>query len=71
MRFSDYMKRVLQYKENTGQRLGQAMFNILDDNDRMLADMIRATNADPFYRNDLIPKFLSVLYDNGFITFDD
>ena len=71
MKHMDFLNRVEHYRENTGQRLGQAMFNILEDQDQQLADLIRSTDADPYYANDRIPKFLGVLHDQGFITFDD
>ena len=45
--------------------------NILEDQDQQLADKVRATDADPYYFNDRIPKFLEILHDDGFITFDD
>ena len=65
------LNRVERYRDGTGQRLGQAMFNILEDQDQQLADRIRSTDADPYYSNDRIPKFLEILHDDGFITFDD
>lgn len=71
MRHSDFLIRVEKYREATGQRLGQAMFNILSDQDAQLADVIRTTDADPYYFNERIAKFLEVLHDQGFITFDD
>jgi len=67
----DFLSRVEKYREATDQRLGQAMFNILADQDQQLADLICATDADPFYANERIPKFLEILHDQGFITFDD
>lgn len=71
MKHMDYLNRVEKYRENTGQRLGQAMFNILQDQDQQLADLVRSTDADPYYENERIPKFLTILYETGFITFDD
>ena len=71
MKHMDFLNRVEHYREATGQRLGQAMFNILSDQDLQLADLIRSTDADPYYTTERIPKFLEVLYNQGFITFDD
>lgn len=71
MKHMDFLNRVEKYREATGQRLGQAMFNILSDQDLQLADLIQSTDADPYYTNERIPKFLEILHDQGFITFDD
>lgn len=71
MKHMDFFNRIERYREGTDQRLGQAMFNILATQDLQLADLIRCTDADPYYANDRIPRFLEILHNQGFITFDD
>lgn len=71
MKRTDFLNRVEQYQWNTGYRAGQAMFNILEDQDQQLADLIRSTDADPYYTDERIAKFLDILRDQGFITSDD
>ena len=70
MKYMEFMSRVERYRENTDQRLGQAMFNMVYDQDEILANKVRTTNADPFYDNDRIPMFLEVLHDDGFLTYE-
>ncbi len=53
--------QVLQY-ENPDWRKGQAMFNALDRLDPELANMIRSTPEDPFYRDERIPTFELLLW---------
>jgi hypothetical protein len=71
MKLADFFNRVTQYRDATGQRHGQAMFNILSDHDHQLADLICSTDADPFYVDERIPKFIEILHDQGFITPDE
>jgi hypothetical protein len=42
-------------------RKGQAYFNCLWDMDPELADELRGTYKDPFYKDDRIPEFLKVV----------
>lgn len=42
-----------------GLRKGQALFNKLDEINPELADSLRGSVVDPFYRDERIPAFLS------------
>ena len=44
-------------KQNPGLRNGQALMNALREWSPQLYQDITATDADPFYRDDLIPAF--------------
>lgn len=44
-------------KENPTLRPGQALFLALESLDSEIADMIRGTDADPFYNDKNIRKF--------------
>lgn len=49
--------------ENKRWRAGQAMFNVLHQLHPELANSIRGTENDPFYRNDKINDFLKAICD--------
>lgn len=51
--FADY------YACNREQRMGQAAFNYLYLSRPDLSEHIRASNLDPFYRDDILPDFLN------------
>jgi hypothetical protein len=45
-------------REYPTQRVGQALFNALFIVRSDLAEMVRSTDLDPFYRDEVIGKFL-------------
>jgi hypothetical protein len=49
------------HRDSEGERFGQALYNALDKLDHKAAVAITGTNADPFYENENIPKFLEIL----------
>lgn len=55
-------KQVGLYLKDGQQRIGQAYFNALHRIDPKLADQIRSSDDDPFYRNDRIRRFLQRVY---------
>jgi hypothetical protein len=65
-KFNEYVAAVAAYhKENAPHcRLGQAYFNVLCDFDSELAESIRASHIDPFYRDDNLNKFLVFVEEN-------
>ena len=42
-------------------RIGQAYFNVLDEVRPDLANSIRGTVHDPFYRDAILPHFLAII----------
>ena len=56
-RYSKYIK------ENPYQRKGQALFNILYEEDMELADEIRGTGLDPFHNDEIVNIFIIWLAD--------
>jgi hypothetical protein len=53
------------YHENLSdgnQRKGQAAFNALYQLDTLVADMIRGSQFDPFYRDERIPAFMQEVF---------
>lgn len=72
LRFSEWADFVNGF---TGERprelrLGQWAFNLLYESHPEIANMIADTDADPFYRDDLVPAFLCRLLTE-FVTMDD
>lgn len=58
-----YYKAVVFTQEDYPDwRRGQVMFNVLNAFDPELADMIRGTLEDPFYRDERIPAFEALLW---------
>lgn len=57
------------YRVNRSYRMGQAYFNTLADLHPAIAEEYRATPWDPFYNDQLVPKFLNHLY-NQFVRSD-
>ena len=49
------------YAETYGWREGQAAFNALHEVDPDLANEIRGTRLDPFYRDDKLPEFFAAV----------
>jgi hypothetical protein len=49
---ADYMEK------NPRQRYGQAVFNLMYSIEAYIADRYRATEYDPFYRDDKAPLFV-------------
>lgn len=45
-------------------RLGQTYFNILVEAHPSLAERVRSSQVDPFYRDDRIGEFLAFVSDN-------
>lgn len=63
-RVADFKDLLLNYiKTNPGQRFGQYLFNVLSLMRPLLADMIRGTEADPFYTDSKIKNFLKEAFD--------
>ena len=44
------------------ERKGQAAFNALHELDPELADMVRGSKVDPFYKDDRLPEFLREVF---------
>lgn len=49
------------YVQNRYQRKGQALFNALVKVHPGLAEKVRMTPLDPFYQDDRIPDFLTMI----------
>jgi hypothetical protein len=64
MTFIEYLTAVQERQERTGERLGQAYFNVLTYVRPDLADKIRGGHLDPFYRDKLINEFLNAVSVN-------
>lgn len=59
MTFEEYRTRVYSgISRPVGWRVGQHAFNLLHEINPELADQVRATPMDPFYRDGKLPKFL-------------
>jgi hypothetical protein len=72
LRFSEWVDFVNGF---TGERpkdlrLGQWAFNLLHELNSGIANVISGTDADPFYRDDVVPVFLCRLLTE-FVTMDD
>jgi hypothetical protein len=64
MTFYEYLEFAWRYyvqNPNKYQRKGQALFNALYKVHPGLADKVRATPLDPFYQDDRIPDFLTMV----------
>lgn len=57
-----------QLVKTTDQRFGQAFFNTLHQYHTELAELIRASELDPFYRDDRLPQLYNELVHNGEVT---
>ena len=51
-------ERVKEYNE----RFGQALFNVLANEDRITAEKLRGTFVDPFYDSAKVGRFLDSLF---------
>lgn len=60
-KFWDSYNRHMDPRFKGVYRKGQALFNALFVAAPILADMIRGTDTDPFYRDDRIPAFCKQL----------
>lgn len=61
--FEELSDLVNEYKEShPQQRDGQALFNTLFVNFPEVAEAIRATSVDPFYKDDRIPECYEFIY---------
>lgn len=64
MTFNDIVLELEKYRAaHPEQRTGQAYFNRLYELEPELANEIRATGLDPFYRDDILPDFLTKVYE--------
>lgn len=54
--------------KNPGLRKGQALFNVVFEHDPKLAYDVVGTPNDPYYDNKYINKFISFLFNEGFLT---
>lgn len=62
MDFDAYMKASGEaFLANEEWRQGQAFFNVLVEYRPELAEIVRGTWFDPFYRNQVLPQFLTVV----------
>jgi len=62
MKFNNYMKLVNAFRYSYPEwRVGQTFFNVLLECDPDLAERIRGTEDDPFYRNEKLPEFLGIV----------
>ena len=58
----EYVKMVENIQEDQKNwRKGQTYFNVLWDMYPELADSLRGTEYDPFYRDDVVDKFLKFI----------
>ena len=63
MRYTDLVHNWREYaSQNPNQRSGQAAFNSVFIDEPEIANAIRATDFDPFYRDDLLPEFWMRVY---------
>jgi hypothetical protein len=46
------------------ERIGQASFNVLVESRPDLSELIRTTDLDPFYNDDVLPEFYDWLFVN-------
>lgn len=61
--FGKLLRSMTDYRDDhQEQRQGQAYFNALYQEYPEIADRIRTTPADPFYRDERIELFLTTLY---------
>jgi len=61
--FATYLERVSETKkQNSTWRMGQTYFNVLCETRSDIAEKLRGTLADPFYSDERIGAFLSVVY---------
>jgi hypothetical protein len=60
--FEEYLRRVAdEQRAHPEWRAGQTFFNVLYEARPYLADNIRGTGLDPFYRDERIPLLLDEL----------
>lgn len=65
MTYDLWLENVLVSKHlSPEQRLGQHLFNHLRVTQPKLAENVRATGIDPFYRDDLIGAFLEFVSEH-------
>ena len=59
MTFPEYITKALAlHHSNPELRVGQSYFNTLYEIKPDMANLVRGTDRDPFYRNAIIPAFL-------------
>lgn len=58
MTYEDFLLAFANTQRPQGWRKGQLAFNLLCDIHPTLADKVRGTSNDPFYRDNRIPDFL-------------
>ena len=56
--FAEYIVAAAQYFRDNDERMGQSYFNALSVIRPDLAELIRGTDCDAFYDNDLLPAML-------------
>lgn len=62
MKYANWIPKANEYRvEHPEQRLGQAMFNSLEQHRPDIANMVRATHADPFYDNKRLGLFYTTV----------
>lgn len=72
MRFSQFADFVNGFtgERPENQRIGQWAFNLLSEAYPLVAEQIRGSDDDPFYRDELVPEFLvRILTD--FVVMDE
>lgn len=64
MSFQEFLNKVIHAKrEHPEWRLGQTYFNVLHDCNPKLANRIRGGAVDPFYKDELVPKFIDFVHE--------
>ena len=59
--YLDHVSKYLGY--STNERIGQAHFNVLYKLHPELANQIRATDKDPFYKDERLADFMEEISD--------
>lgn len=57
-----FMLRLTERISTHDERIGQAAFNVLNELDPDLADMIRGSLVDPFYKDSRLPEFYATVF---------
>jgi phage tail tape-measure protein len=63
MTWNELLARMRKRHAQSDERLGQAYFNVLYAAEPELADMVRATDADPFYADSLKDERVEKFFD--------
>lgn len=59
MTYEELILHAVRYHaEHPEQRIGQACFNAVHEVEPEVANLVRGTTLDPFYRDERLPEFL-------------